>query len=56
MNWLEFECMIMDCAEEEKRNDKKSLEFFAEQLHHHIEIALMDYADDNDIDDYEPYI
>lgn len=54
MDWLDFECMIADWAENDERKDSKSLEFFADHLHQHIEIALMDYALDNDIDDYEP--
>lgn len=54
MNWIEFECMIMDWAEEDDHNDKKSLESFADHLHQHVEIALQDYADESEIYDYEP--
>ena len=53
MTDIEFERIIIDWAKEEKRKDKTSLEFFADYLHQHIEIALIDYAGDNDIYDYE---
>lgn len=54
MTWIEFELIIMDWAEDEKLEDTRELELFADDLHQHIEIALSDYADDNDIEDYEP--
>lgn len=52
MNFLEFDCYIMDMAE--GITDHTRLTLFSDRLHQHIEIALQDYASDHDITDYEP--
>lgn len=53
--WLRFEIMIMDIAEELKIKDADSLYEFSTNLHEHIETALQDYADDMGFgEDYEP--
>ena len=54
MNWLEFECMIMDLCDENNIKTTEGLQRLSEFFHEHIEIALMDYAYDNKIEDYEP--
>lgn len=54
-DWLGFEVMIMDMAEQEKIDNAKDLQEFADELHNHIEVALQDYAEDTGFrDDYEP--
>ena len=51
--WLNFECSIMDMAE--GIDNPTELEELADNLHQHIENALIDYADDNGFgDDYSP--
>lgn len=53
--WLSFEIMIMDIAEELKIKDADSLYKFCTKLHEHIETALQDYADDMGFgEDYVP--
>lgn len=55
MEWLRFEIMIMDLAEELNIKDADSLSDFSAALHEHIEIALQDYADDTGFgEDYMP--
>lgn len=54
-DWLKFEILIMDIAEQEKIDNAKDLQNFADELHTHIEVALQDHADDNGFgDDYYP--
>lgn len=53
MNWIEFECLIMDIAEAEGCDNSKSLTNLSQKLHDHLENALLDYATDNGIEDYE---
>lgn len=53
MDWLSFECSVMDNADEEKVENLKQLQDFADQLHQHIEIAMDDYANDHNLGEYE---
>lgn len=54
-DWLSFDIMIMEMAEQLEFNDAGSLSDFSAQLHEHIETALQDYADDMGFgEDYEP--
>ena len=51
---MEFDCMILDLAESLDIHTKDDLEWFITTLHERIEIAAIDYAADDKIDDYEP--
>ena len=53
-NELEIECYIMELAEENGIKTKEELEIFSERFHQIAENALMDYASDKNIEDYEP--
>lgn len=53
MDWLGFECTVMDLADEEKIENSEQLQYFADLLHQHIEIAMSDYASDHDFEEYE---
>ena len=53
--WLQFECMVMDKADEDKINNAKDLQRLSEEYHNHIEMAMQDFAQDNGFgDDYDP--
>lgn len=53
--WLQFECMVMDKADEDKINNAKDLQRLSEEYHNHIEVAMQDFASDNGFgDDYDP--
>ena len=55
MNWISFECGIMDIVNAAKIDNADDLQKFADNLHQHIEIALQDFAYDSGFgDDYEP--
>ena len=51
---LNVELYIMELAEQNNIKTKEDLEMFSENIHQIIENALMDYADDENIEDYEP--
>lgn len=51
---IDFECMIMDLAEKLEAKNKDDLEYLSATLHEHLEIAMEDYAMDEEIEDYEP--
>lgn len=53
-NELEVEIYVADLAERSSIKTKEELEMFSERLHQTIENALMDYASDENIEDYEP--
>ena len=53
-NELEIEIYVMDLAEQESIKTKDELEIFSERFHQILENALMDYASDKNIEDYEP--
>lgn len=53
-NELELEVYVADLAEQRCIKTKEELEMFSEHFHQIIENALMDYASDENIDDYEP--
>lgn len=49
-----FELSVMDIAEACEVKTKGDLEWFSATLHEHLEMAMEDYATDEDIGDYEP--
>lgn len=51
---LEFELTAMDLAAVNKIDSKEDLERCSQMLHEAIENAMEDYADDFEIEDYEP--
>lgn len=51
---LEFELTAMDLAAANKIDNKEDLEKCSQILHEAIENAMEDYADDFEIEDYEP--
>ena len=53
---LNVEMYIMGLAEQNNIKTKEDLEMFSENIHQIIENALMDYANDENIEDYEPQI
>ena len=53
MTLIDFECMIMDLAENLEIKNKDDLEYLSATLHEHLEIAMEDYANDEKIEDYE---
>jgi len=53
-NGIEFELVVMDLAEVLEVKTKDDLEWLAATLHEHLETAMMDYAEDEGIEDYEP--
>ena len=53
-NELKTEIYVMELAEQSGIKTKEELEKFSERFHQIAENALMDYASDNNIDDYEP--
>lgn len=53
-NELKIEIYVMELAEQRGIKTKIELEAFSERLHQIIENALMDYASDENIEDYEP--
>lgn len=53
-NELRIEIYVMELAEQRGIKTKKELEIFSEHLHQITENALMDYANDKNIEDYEP--
>lgn len=55
-NELDVEIYIMELAEQNNIKTKEDLEMFSENIHQIIENALMDYANDENIEDYEPQI
>ena len=54
MNRIDVEIMIMDFAEELEIKDSDSLDWFSNMIHEAVENAISDYAEDQDIEDYEP--
>lgn len=54
MTLIDFECMIMDLAENLGVKNKDDLEYLSATLHEHLETAMEDYAMDGEIEDYEP--
>lgn len=53
-NELNVEIYVMELAEQSDIKTKEDLEMFSERFHQIIENALMDYASDENIEDYEP--
>ena len=53
---LNVEIYVMELAEQNKIKTKEDLEMFSENIHQIIENALMDYANDENIENYEPQI
>lgn len=53
---LNVEIYIGELAEQNNIKTKEDLEMFSENIHQIIENALMDYANDENIEDYEPQI
>ena len=53
-NILRIEIYVMELAEQRGIKTKVELEAFSNHLHEIIENALMDYASDENIEDYEP--
>ena len=53
-DWLEFECLIMDRIQEESIDTGRDLSNLADEFHQHIELAFLDWADDEGIEDYVP--
>ena len=53
MTFIDIELMIDDFLSDADIEDANDLEYFADQIHQHVEIAVSDFAQDNDIDDYE---
>ena len=51
---IDFECVIMDLAENLEVKNKDDLEYLSATLHEHLETAIEDYAMDEEIEDYEP--
>ena len=51
---VKFELAVMDFAESCEVKTKASLEWFSATLHEHLEIAMQDYAMDEEIEDYDP--
>ena len=51
---LNVEMYIMGLAVQNNIKTKEDLEMFSENIHQIIENALMDYANDENIEDYEP--
>ena len=51
---IEFELAAMDMAEALEVKTKDDLEWLSATLHEHLETAMMDYAMDGEIEDYEP--
>ena len=51
---LELEIYVMELAEQSGIKTKEELEIFSERFHQITENALMDYASDKNIEDYEP--
>ena len=55
MKNYEFELLIMDMCYEKKIKDAETLKNFSDDLHQSLELAIEDYANDNEFgDDYEP--
>ena len=54
MNRIDVEIMIMDFAEELEIKDSDKLDWFSNMIHEAVENAISDYAEDQDIEDYEP--
>lgn len=50
---VEFELSAMDFAEDSGVKTKDDLEQFSALLHEHLENAMLDYAMDLGIDDYD---
>lgn len=53
---LNVEIYIGELAEQNNIKTKEDLEMFSNNIHQIIENALMDYANDESIEDYEPQI
>lgn len=54
-DWLDFEIYIGDLLERQEIKSGSDLQNISEELHEHIEYALSDYADDNNLsEDYTP--
>ena len=53
-NELDVEMYIMGLAEQNNIKTKEDLEMFSENIHQIIENALMEYASDENIEDYNP--
>lgn len=53
-NELKIEIYVMELADESSINSKEELESFSNRIHQIIENALMDFASDKNIEDYEP--
>lgn len=53
-NELIAEIYVMELAKQSNIKTKEELEMFSERFHQIIENALMDYASDENIEDYEP--
>lgn len=51
---IEFELGVMDFAEAHEVKTKEELEWLSAELHGHLEMAMEDYAMDEDIEDYDP--
>lgn len=51
---VDFELTVMDIAEECGVQTKDDLELFSATLHEQLESAMQNYAEDEEIEDYEP--
>lgn len=51
---IKFELVVMDFAEGHEVKTKKDLEWLSNTLHEHLEIAMQDYAMDEEIEEYDP--
>ena len=53
-DWLYYEMYIGGLVERQEIKSGSDLQNFSEELHEHIEYALFDYVNDNDLEDYTP--
>lgn len=52
---LDFELYVGSLIDNSNIKTDKELTEFARELHEILENVIQDYADDNDLDDYDPY-
>lgn len=53
-DWLNFEIYVGDLLEEQNIKDADKLGKFSNDLHQQLEVAVIDYANDIGINDYDP--
>lgn len=51
---LDFELSVLDMLESDPPKTAEDLEWVSATLHEHLETALMDFAMDAEIEDYDP--